>query len=365
MSREFYYPYNGGSELQVHEMTEWEKLHNSCVVVSCASGAYVNEAKEVAIKEIIEKRFMTREDAMAILRGETHSDESGDDFSCSDDEDEFVCREIVLPDVQVTLPALPIVEVCLEEECHFSELMTVEECAEMDLFGDACGPMPGRGRGRGKMRRGAGFRRGGGLSMVPRNMTVPARETVKLRTVFNDVINNATLAIPYGYAYVNLTNPLKSNGGAATIVPFWTEQQGRQRKYRVFKTRVSVSAVNQEAFGVDFGIVAMNSLLVQTVANCKSSLSNIRCRKKLVSGVGSPNRCDLRSQQSITDFAGFYTRGAEDNYVGLTDGSADPTDNIYLMIIADTNGAASVSGILVSVTVEFVVDFMEPQNAVN
>jgi len=196
-------------------------------------------------------------------------------------------------------------------------------------------------------------------------MTVPARETVVLRTVYNDILNNASLVLPYAYQYVNLTTPLIANNGSATVIPFWTAMQARQRKYKVLKTMVRAQFVNQEAFGVDIGICPMNSLLTQSIINCRGALSNARCKKNLVSGVGSPNKTTLVSSQSISNFAGFFSRGAEDNYVGNTDSSSLPTDNIYLMIVGDTNGVASVSGILVSVEVHFYIDFMEAQTPVN
>jgi len=196
-------------------------------------------------------------------------------------------------------------------------------------------------------------------------MTVPARETYIVSTVFNDILNNASLVIPYAFAYVDLQTPLKANGGAATVVPFWTMIALRQRKYYVWKTVVTVEFVNQEAFGIDFSITPVNFLPSQTVVLQRALLSNHRAKKRLVSGAGSPNRCTLKSTQTVADFGGFYARGAEDSHVGNTDSSADPTDKLYLNISGDTNGAASVSGVLVSVKVVFFLDAMEPNSPLN
>jgi len=180
-------------------------------------------------------------------------------------------------------------------------------------------------------------------------VTLAPRERFKVITVFNDVLNNASLVLPYAFAYVDLSTPLKANGGAATVVPYWSILTALCRKFFVEKTSVVVEFVNQETFGVDAFICPINFLPAQSIVQGRACLSNVRAKKRLISGVGSPNRCTLKSTQSVRNFGGFTPRTVEDPHWGNTDGSSDPTDKLYLEIGADTNGSASVAGILVSV----------------
>jgi len=235
-----------------------------------------------------------------------------------------------------------------------------EDDDDMELFDGNCGPMPRRNRKQVKKRR---VKR-----QIPRTMldVLPPHDVIKLTSVFNYVINNATVLIPYGYAYVNCSQPLVSDGGAATVIPRWAELTSRYRKYRVWNSKIRASIVNQEAYGIDFFVCPMGSLLPQTVANCRAALSNMRAVSHIVSGVGSPNQKVLHKNAGVSTYAGVLTRHVEDLYAGSTDGtSLIPTDNFYFMIGTDTNGVASVSGTFVSVKMTWIIDLWEPQNAIN
>jgi len=235
-----------------------------------------------------------------------------------------------------------------------------EDDDNMELLCGKSGPMPRRNRKQQKKRR--------VKKHIPRTMldVLPPHEVIKLTSVFNYVLNNATVLIPYGYAYVNCSQPLVSDGGSATVIPRWAELTSRYRKYRVWNARIRASIVNQEAYGIDFFVCPMGSLLPQTVANCRAALSNMRAVSHIVSGAGSPNQKVLTKNAGVASYAGVLTRHVEDLYAGSTDGtSLIPTDNFYFMIGTDTNGVASVSGCFVSVKMTWIIDLWEPQNAIN
>lgn len=203
------------------------------------------------------------------------------------------------------------------------------------------------------------------IMRVNRSDFLAPRETIVLTTVFNFVLNNATVLIPYGYSYITATQPLNSNAGASTVVPRWAELTQKYRKYRVYSAHTRVSCVNQEAYGVDFFVCPMNSLLLQTVVNCRAALSNRRAASHIVSGVGSPNSKVLSRFSNQKQYTGLTTRYVEDAYTGNTDLSVTPSDNWYFMVGVDTNGAASVAGVFVSIKMTWNVDLWEVQNAIN
>jgi len=207
-------------------------------------------------------------------------------------------------------------------------------------------------------------------SRVPRALfgapsVAPRVNGVKLSFETNDLLNNATLVNPFNFSYFNVTNPLISNGGSATAVPFFTAYTGMYRKYRVRKFQVQAKFESAEAFGTIPFVCPLNFLPTSSAANNAAYIKNILARKNIMGGATGMNRTNITVSKSIATMSGFANTDVEDAYVGLTDGSAAPSDNVYCVVGTDNNGAASVSGVLASVKVTFWIDFIERQTPAN
>jgi len=229
---------------------------------------------------------------------------------------------------------------------------------------------------RGGRRRQAGRRRGRSNAnvsnpVIPRGMfgvpSIPPRiNGVMLSFETNDLLNQATALNPFNFSYFNVTNPLISKGGSATAVPFFTAYTGMYRKFRVRRFRVKACFANSEAFGVIPFVCPVNFLPTSTAPNNASYISNILCRKNgVLGGVGGNNVKNLFVQHTVASMSGFANTNVEDALVGLTDGTGSPSDNIYVVVGTDNNGAATVGGVLASVTVTFWIDFIERQTPPN
>jgi len=194
---------------------------------------------------------------------------------------------------------------------------------------------------------------------------MPRVNGVRLSYETNDLLNQSTLANPFNFSYFNLTNPLISNGGAATAVPYFTAWSGMYRKYRVRKFSIVARFQNSETYGVIPFLCPLNFLPTSTVANNAAYVKNILTKKKISGGIAGMNVTALSVTHTVAEMSGFANSDVEDAYVGLTDGSASPSDNIYAVVGTDNNGAASVSGVLASVKVTFWIDFIERQTPAN
>jgi len=205
---------------------------------------------------------------------------------------------------------------------------------------------------------------------VPRGMfgslsVAPRVNGVCLSFETNDLLNQATLLNPFNFSYFNLTNPLISNGGSATAVPYFTAWTGMYRKYRVRKFAILARFQNSETFGIIPFVCPLNFLPTSTAANNAAYVKNILAKKKISGGIAGMNVTSLSVSHTVAQMSGFANSDVEDAYVGLTDGSAAPSDNIYAVVGTDNNGAASVAGVLASVKVTFWIDFIERQTPAN
>jgi len=213
-----------------------------------------------------------------------------------------------------------------------------------------------KGKARTKQKRHLGpMRMNGTLGVAPRV------NGIRLNTRFIQVANNATVLNPFTYAYLNLTNPQLSNGGSATAVSFFLAYAAMYRKFRDRGYRVRTSYGNNEGFfDVPFN-TPFNYLPPNTIASNNAAFINIQTRDKLASAKGGQDRSFLKFRGSVTSMAGFASNNTEDAYVGLTDGSSPPSDNIYTLVSTATNGLASIAGILIVVDIQFTIDFIEHQ----
>jgi len=210
----------------------------------------------------------------------------------------------------------------------------------------------------------------GGNPTVPRSMfgidsVAPRVNGVKLSFETNDLLNQATLLNPFNFSYFNLTNPLISKNGSATAVPYFTAYTGMYRKYRVRKFSVVARFANAETFAVIPFVCPINFLPTSSAANNAAYVANILARKSLCGGASGQNVKAVSVTKTIASMSGFANTNVEDAYVGLTDGSAAPSDNIYCVVATDNNGAANVNGVLASVKVTFWIDFIERQTPAN
>jgi len=193
----------------------------------------------------------------------------------------------------------------------------------------------------------------------------PRVNGIKLQFNADLVLNNATVLVPFAWAYLNLTNPLLVNGGAASVVTFFAGYAAFYRKFRVRKFSVVARFGNAENFFGNGFVTPINFLPTNTLLQNTAAFRNIMTKRKLISPKGGKDEGLVRMHSNVMRFAGFANTNVEDNYVGTTDGSSSPTDNIYAIVAFDTNGVASVSGVFLSLTVTFWVDFMERQTPGN
>jgi len=200
---------------------------------------------------------------------------------------------------------------------------------------------------------------------MPRSMkfkdALPERVTVRLGTYFKVVLNNATAPFPYTFGYVNCTDPLISNGGSVTLVPYFAEWKGFFRKYQVNKLTCKAMWGNSETYNVFNCLCAINSQPTFTnSAELLSYFQNEFAHLDVLGGIAGYNTSTTHLKVPVAVVAGLSTDMADTNIVGNTDGSAHPGNNVYLVYATD-NGLASVAGSNVGLQIKFNIDFFERQ----
>jgi len=202
---------------------------------------------------------------------------------------------------------------------------------------------------------------------LPRGMPSVASRVngVKLRYTILTNLVNATIPNPFSYLYLNLTNPMISFGGSATAVPYFTMWATGYRKFRVRSFSVRVLFASAETTITVPFLCPFNYLPPNTAASNSAALNNILHRHKILSAKGGMDRASVMVRGNVRSMAGFANTNVEDAYVGLTDGTSPPTDNIYCLVSVQTNGIASIVGVLAEVTVQFSIDFIERQTPIN
>lgn len=203
--------------------------------------------------------------------------------------------------------------------------------------------------------------------MRPVNMRgalgVPPGETnVALTDLFSGILGTATVPNPFSYTYVNITNILAWNAGAATTPGMFVGAKGNYRKARVTRFSLEVSACNLEAYPVELSITPVNFLPPNTLAQNQSNVKNGKARRIALSPKGGMDRGVVRYSGNTQSVGGFsYQFGVEDPLVFNTDGSSPPADNIYFAVNIDTAGLAAISGVTLWIRPKFWLDFFEPQ----
>jgi len=186
-------------------------------------------------------------------------------------------------------------------------------------------------------------------------------EGVILSAEFTSNLNNSG-AITFARVYVNCSNPLLANNGAATAVPYFASYAALFRKFQVVKCSVAVQFANGEAYPLIPFICPVNFLPpFATNTELQSYVSNPYAKKQLISKSGGMDRCNLRRFINIAKMSGFSADLADTGLVGNTDGSGAPANNVYAAVGTDNNGNASVLGSVASIVVTYTMDFMERQ----
>jgi len=179
------------------------------------------------------------------------------------------------------------------------------------------------------------------------------RQRFHVTTDFRILLNNATVLSPYSYAYLNVSNPVKSNGGAATQVFMWSILTAMMRKYLITHVLVEMDIENQETFATIPALGAVNYLPPNTVAQAQLTLNQPQTIVRMISGVGSPNRTKISLAIDLQSYGGFNPKNSEDAHWGGLTPVLDPADNMYAHICVDTGGVANVAALLVNVRIGF------------
>jgi hypothetical protein len=187
----------------------------------------------------------------------------------------------------------------------------------------------------------------------------------RVRTVLHyqnfTVLNAATVGNPWEYYILNMTNAfLLDPTRGSNPTPGYAEFADRYRKYRVRKSWLTTSFFCAEGFAVNAFSCPSNFLPVVTV-NPAIYVGNPRCKQALISAKGGIDQCVFIDEAAVTDYGGSASTQVEDAYVGNTDGSASPSDNVYWAFGVQTLGAASVTGVNVIYRLAFEVEFFELQ----
>jgi len=229
------------------------------------------------------------------------------------------------------------------------------------LIGGVRGRKSKRGNGRGRGRRKG--RRGGGAPKVMVNRShfwAPDRIRTHLVMDLRFTSPAATLLAPWSLNYIILTNP-NSFTGASTSVPGYASLAAMYRKYRVRTGRLVYRCQNNEGFGIEIFACPVN-FLPSLTADPSRYLSMQNARRYLMSPKGGMDHGTVRVSASIAQFGGSANTTVEDNYVGTTDNTSPPSDNLYIIYGFLTNGAASVNYNLDVITVSVEIDFFELQS---
>jgi len=257
-----------------------------------------------------------------------------------------------------------------KEGCsHFNEVKTSTSevlGSAADQWQNSDDKLLGSGRGRGGFRRkrGKGKRRGG----MGRPQTVfnrgrdfaPSRLRTHLDFDLRFTAPSATVLAPYALNVVVATNP-NNFTLVSTPVPGYTLLAGLYRKYRVRSFKMRYSVINNDSFGIEAFLCPVN-FLPSTSADPTRYLSQGVCARRIVSAKGGKDNVTLVKTSSITSFGGSANTTVEDAYVGTTDNTSPPSDNIYFIYGFMTNGAATVAPATNIINVRILIDFFELQS---
>jgi len=259
----------------------------------------------------------------------------------------------------------------IEEEDWAQLFPEEEEPYEYTIESEVLGPvhewgLPGgmRRRGRSKKRGGGrGKRRGAGTPRMVINRSpfwAPARLRTHLKFDLRFTAPSATIASPWSLEYIVLTNP-NNFTGASTAVSGYASLAAMYRKNRVIKGSLVFSCQNNDAFGIEMFATPVNFLPSLTTDPTRF-LNMQNSRRRLVSPKGGIDHGTVKASASIAQFGGSASTAVEDNYVGTTDNTSPPSDNLYFLYGHLTNGVATVVPALNVITVFVEIDFFELQS---
>jgi len=262
-------------------------------------------------------------------------------------------------------------KLALIEEEDWSQLFPEEEPYEYTITSEVLGPvhewgLPGgmQRRGRSKKRgRGRGKRRGAGTPRMVINRSpfwAPARLRTHLKFDLRFTAPSATIASPWSLEYIVLTNP-NNFTGASTAVSGYASLAAMYRKNRVIKGHLIFSCQNNDAFGIEMFATPVN-FLPSLITDPTRFLNMQNSRRRLISPKGGIDHGTVKATASIAQFGGSASTAVEDNYVGTTDNTSPPSDNLYFLYGHLTNGVATVVPALNVITVFVEIDFFELQS---
>jgi len=194
------------------------------------------------------------------------------------------------------------------------------------------------------------------------------RERYPVTTAYEVVLNNATLLIPYGFTYTNLSNPplVAAGSPSPTGLSGYGDMVNRQRKGCVYAIRSRYTFTNQEAYSIVACVCPCNFLPTSALILDNALFSNRRCVRKMVSGVGSPNRATISITTALSDFGGFNPGRTEDAHVFTLSPFSAAADSMYHAVFTATAGVASVAGVQVLVEHTYIgLVGMEPNTELN
>jgi len=219
-------------------------------------------------------------------------------------------------------------------------------------------------RWKGKKRgRGRGGKRGAGTPRIVINRSpfwAPARLRTHLKFDLRFTAPSATLVAPWSLEYIVITNP-NNFTGVSTAVSGYTSLAAMYRKFRVRKGSLVFSCQNNETFGIEMFATPVN-FLPSLVTDPTRFLNMQNSRRRLISPKGGIDHGTVKATASIAQFGGSANTAVEDSYVGTTDNTSPPSDDLYIIYGFLTNGVATVTPALDVITVFVEIDFFELQS---
>jgi len=138
----------------------------------------------------------------------------------------------------------------------------------------------------------------------------------------------------------------------------WT---GLYRKYRGYRAVTKVTFINLETFPVTVWLLPVNFDPGVSFSST-TALRNPLVREFLLSPKGGMDRCSLTIQSTTSTFGGSASFLVDDDYVGNTDNSAAPTNNVYHAYGIQNDGVAvSVAGVSSLSHTKLLLDYFELQ----
>jgi len=208
---------------------------------------------------------------------------------------------------------------------------------------------------------------GGVVTLMNRNGEfAPDRIRTILRYEQQFVLPAATLLAPWGLEVLKVTAP-NNLITIPTQIPGYSALLADYRKYRMYLSGMEFSVVNRDpAVAIEIFAWHVNFLpSTSTDPTRFIALAGRKHRKLLAPGAGI-NVGNVRLSTDISAFGGSAATRVEDLYVGNTDGTSDPSDNVYVIYGYRTLGAlATTVAPVATVSVTLTGEYFELQSPTN